>query len=540
MTASNPTALWRTSYLALLLSAVLVSFPLPNAAAQTGKGNEAIPPAPFVQPPTSDQPRMIAFISDLHFGLGRRSTDQWAHKEDFRWPGALKGFLDEISRSGGDHADLVIVGDFLELWQPPDEIKCDEAGNADLGCTVAQMSSIAKAVIDAHKSDIGLLREFAERGENRLYVIPGNHDAALLLSEVWSLLAGPLNEASGHVARMTSGNWMSPDGRVVAEHGHQIGNDVNRFGKWPKITSSQRGKVYLQRPWGERFVQKVFNAEEETYEIIDNISPETVGVKYRIADRGYAQSAADIAKFIVFDLFETSLAQKGATFGSGAGPNDSNRWNLTRARKDIGYKLFLESLRKDDPMRAQIEGQDATSKKLRKELTAIARDKTRLTDAEVLALCDDLAIRKAGEKCAIGSAGAMMESKFIPRSHVIRSHLENYVRDDDRIRIFVYGHTHDYEAGWPLTMTSGKKIIVHNTGAFQRTTDEAGFTSRLKNMGLSPREALRKIKLEDLLPCYSAVLINYTDAGVESKTWRWHQKEGEAGELVEPGDDSCS
>lgn len=483
---------------------------------------------------------MTAFISDLHFGLGKRPNGQWAHKEDFRWPGALKGFLDEISQRGGDHVDLVIVGDFLELWQPPDEIVCDKADNADLGCTVAQMTSIAKTVIDAHKGDIRLLRDFAERGENRLYIIPGNHDAALLLPEVWALLAGPLNEASGHVARMTSGSWISPDGRVAAEHGHQVGNDVNRYDKWPKITKSQKGTIYLQRPWGERFVQRVFNAEEETYEIIDNISPETVGVRYRIANRGYARSAADVAKFIVFDLFETSLAQKGASFGSEAGPNDSNRWKLARARERIGYKLFVEALPKDDPMRAQIEGQDAASKQLRKELSAIARDKTRLTDAEVLALCDNLAIRKAAEKCAIGSAGAMLESKFIPRSHVIRSHLENYVRDDNRIRIFVYGHTHDYEVGWPLTMTSGKKIIVHNTGAFQRTTDETGFTSRLRKQGLSPKEALRKIKLEDLPPCYSAVLVTYSDAGVESKTWRWHQEEGGAGDLVEPGDDRCN
>src|SRR5581483_10885093 len=289
----------------------------------------------------------------------------------------------------------------------------------------------------------------------------------------------------------------------------------------------------------ERFVQKVFNSEEETYEIIDNISPEAVGVKYRIADRGYARSAIDLARFVVFDLFETSLAQKNATFGAEAGPNDSNRWDLKRAREEIGYRLFLEALPKDDPLRVEIEGQDAASEELRAELVAIARDKVRLTDEEVLALCDDLALRKAEQKCAVGTAGAMMESTCVPRSHVVGAHIEHYLHDDKRLRIFVYGHTHDYAVGWPLRTASGARVIIHNTGAFQRTVDEAGFLARVKN--LSPNEALRKIKLEDLPPCYSAVLVTYSPSGVpESKTWRWHQEEAGTGDLVEPGDNRCN
>jgi hypothetical protein len=111
---------------------------------------------------------------------------------------------------------------------------------------------------------------------------------------------------------VTRGFWMSPDGRIVAEHGHQVGNDVNRYDRWPVITRDQRGTTYLERPWGERFVQQMFNSQEEEYEIIDNIAPETVGVKYRIADRGYVRTAADVARFIAFNLFETSLPQKGS------------------------------------------------------------------------------------------------------------------------------------------------------------------------------------------------------------------------------------
>lgn len=512
---------------------LLLALAAGTAAAETQGGAMAAAPA---------GPRMIVLISDLHFGMGKRPDGRWSPKEDFRWPGALKGFLDDMARRGNDRVDLVIVGDFLELWQPPDGIACDTSGGADLGCTVPEMVSIARAVIEAHQDDLALLREFAKRGENRLYVIPGNHDAALLLPQVWNLLAAPLDEPAGRVALVTRGFWTSPDGRIVAEHGHQVGNDVNRYDRWPVITHDQNGRTYLERPWGERFVQRMFNSQEEEYEIIDNIAPETVGVKYRIADRGYTSTAGDVARFIAFNLFETSLAQKETALGaSEVDPNDPNRWDPKRAREQIGYKLFLESLAKDDPLRAEIKGPDATSQALRAELDALAHDNTRLTDAEVRALCDRLEVRKAPQKCAVATAGAFIESKLVPRRHVVGAHVEDHLRADGRLRIFVYGHTHDFEKGWPLKIAGGVQVTVHNTGAFQRTVDEAAFLTRIAQKNLAASDALRKIKLEDLPPCYSAVIVTYSPSGVPaSKTWRWHQEEDGTGVLVEPGENRCN
>jgi hypothetical protein len=248
-----------------------------------------------------------------------------------------------------------------------------------------------------------------------------------------------------------------------------------------------------------------------------------------------------VARFIAFNLFQTSLAQKESALGpSEADPNDPNRWDPARAREQIGYKLFLESLAKDDPLRAEIEGRDAASEALRAELDALARDNSRLTDAEVRALCDRLEVRKAPQKCAVATAGAFMESKLVPRRHVVGAHVERHLRTDGRLRIFVYGHTHDFEKGWPLKVAGGTQAIVHNTGAFQRTVDEAAFLERVAQKNLAPSDALRKIKLEDLPPCYSAVLVTYSSSGVPvSKTWRWHQEESGTGALVEPGDNRC-
>jgi hypothetical protein len=108
------------------------------------------------------------------------------------------------------------------------------------------------------------------------------------------------------------------------------------------------------------------------------------------------------------------------------------------------------------------------------------------------------------------------------------------------LRIFIYAHTHEFEAGWPLKLAGGTEVTIHNTGAFQRTVDEKGFLARVAKDNLTPGEALRKIRLEQLPPCYSAVVVTYSDSGVPvSKTWRWRQVEGGSGVLVEPGDNRC-
>jgi hypothetical protein len=350
---------------------------------------------------------------------------------------------------------------------------------------------------------------------------------------VWKPVAIALDANSGRINRVTAGVWTSPDGQIVAEHGHQIGSDVNRYPDWPHITYESQGKTYLVRPWGELFVQRVFNSQEDQYE--------SVGVKYRIADRGYVKSASDFARFIAFNLFETSNAQKiEALGGSDLDTSENERWNLEIAREEMGYKLFLEVLDSGDPLRAEITGRDTASESLRNELTSIARDKTRLSDDDVRALCDQLALRDSPQKCSVGTAGAIAQDKLVPRRHVMKEHIARHLHVDGRIRIFVYGHTHALEVGWPLTIEQGKEVVVHNTGAFQRTIDEEGFLARARDKHLEPGDALRALKLEDLPPCYSLVLVTYRSGVPESKTWRWHMPEDGRGSMVEPGDARCS
>ncbi len=485
--------------------------------------------------------RYLAVISDHHMGLGRVDGGAWAPTEDFRWPRALKGFLDDLSQRGNHAVDLVIAGDLFELWQPPQHVKCVGL-SADLGCTVDEMVTIADAVVLAHAQELGVLAEFAERGDNRVHLIPGNHDAALLLDRVWHTFARPLRADKGRVLLVRSGIWASADGAVVVEHGHQIGADVNRYETWPKPpVRLEQDKTYVVRPWGERFVQRLFNEQEAQYPIIDNLSPESAGVRFRMADRGAWGSLTDLARFLAFNLFETSAVQKTAFLGAPRNEPPEKKWHLSVARKS-GHRLFAAALPSGDPFRKELMAVDAQAASLRKELDLLASDKKSLTDEEVRGLCD-LAAANSNDGwtlCRPATLGALVRDTLVPLSWQLREHLKSRLTEFTKMRVFVYGHTHAMQEPWRLSLNGSTAVVVANSGAFQRLIDEQGFIALTKARSWSTAEGLSRAKPEDLAPCYGVILVPYGDARPipEAKLW-WMPEEETTGKFVGPRDTLC-
>jgi UDP-2,3-diacylglucosamine pyrophosphatase LpxH len=517
-----------------ILSAAMFAEPIAPLRADDANSSPKVAQVPYQAPATA--PRYTAFISDLHFGVGKDAGGAWDPTEDFRWPRALDGFLNKISEDGGQRVDLVIVGDFLELWQPPAEIKCIGVG-ADLGCTIDEMSSLVRLVVTEHAADIGILRAFAERGENRLHIIVGNHDSTLRYESVWKPLGAALNADSGRINLLTEGIWVSGDGRIVAEHGHQIGQDVNKYATWPTISREVDGKDYIVRPWGELFVQRLFNSQERTYPIIDNLSPETAGARYRAADRGIWGSASDIAKLLTFNLLETSLRQKSVMLGKP--PSGKVSWDTSIGRK-MGAMLFLYSLAPDDPFRLQLQQDDADAAAIRSELTQLANDKMRLPDEEVQQLCDMIAVNEKDHVCWDMQLGSLAEHFLSSKSKVMARHLAARQVAFKLMRVFIYGHTHQFEEPWPVDLEgTSVTISVANTGAFQRLIDEPGFLKRLN--GRTPEEALRTMSLDELPPCYTAVIVTPTASGQipVPKIQAWYMPEDGSGALTAPDDPRC-
>ncbi len=488
--------------------------------------------------------RFLAVISDNHLGLGRNPGGAWSPTEDFRWPKALKGFLASLSQRGNHAVDLVVAGDLFELWQPPEHIECAGA-SADLGCTVEEMVMISDIVARAHAPELALLAEFAERGENRVHLIPGNHDAALLLEPVWQKFAAPLRAANERVLLVRSGTWTSADGYVVVEHGHQIGADVNKYVGWPdrnQLVRSEGGKTYVIRPWGERFVQLVFNDQEAQYQIIDNLSPESAGVRYRMADRGLWRSLSDLARFIAFNVFETSAAQKTGLLGPpSADEPEEKRWDIPTARA-AGHQLIAKALPPDDPFRTELLAEDERAVALQNEFDRLVADDKELSDGELRGLCDLAAATSEGAwaLCRPAVLGALAEATVVPLRWKLREHLMQRIDEFKRMRVFIYGHTHAMQAPWRLEVDSLSAVVVANSGAFQRLIDDEGFMGRVNAKKWSAAEGLRRLKPEDLPPCYGVILVPYEDArpAPNAQMW-WMPEDGKEGEFVAPRDQRC-
>jgi len=487
------------------------------------KSLPALPPSEIAA--TSAQPRQLIVISDLHFGVGKRIEKDWYPYEDFRWPNALKGFLTEIGRAANQEVDLVIAGDLLELWQPPQHIKCD--GEAGAKCSVKTMAAMTHHIVGAHSVELNALADFAVRGNNKLYIVPGNHDAALLVPEVWSIVAKALRAEKGRVNLVSSGIYSSQDGSVVVEHGHQIGVDVNAFSHWPQLIKQHGGKDYIESPWGERFVQTLFNEKEKSYPIIDNLSPEPAGARLLMEDLGFWGSAVDMARFVKFNLFDTTPAQKLQSLGAPGAPLICTR----EQAKGLGYRFFTEALPVDDALRKAVEANNPQAKQVQDELTALSEN---LSDDELADICS---------KRADNTLGATAQHLFVRPENVMRKHLEQRIADFPDMKVFVYAHTHLLEEPWKVGLSLTSNVTVLNTGAFQRLIDLAGYDARVKKMKLAKRsDGLSKINLGSLAPCYSFVRVAAPapDGTRQSAALVWKMDESQAsGAEIAAGDISC-
>ena len=233
---------------------------MPGAAVTPGavvtRGGAVIPGG--VQAPASPAapdagpPRLVAVIADLHLGPGRDEGGEWRAAEDFRWAGELALFLDALDAEGGGATDLVLNGDTFDLTRSGDA-GCAHDDPA-LGCTEPEALARLDRVLAAHRDVVDALAAFAASGANRVVLVPGEHDAALLFPAVGRRVEEALGGPEGRVEVAADGYWQSDDGQVHVEHGHQIGWRVDGFETWPEPFVERDGRRHLARPERARAV----------------------------------------------------------------------------------------------------------------------------------------------------------------------------------------------------------------------------------------------------------------------------------------------
>jgi UDP-2,3-diacylglucosamine pyrophosphatase LpxH len=504
------------------------------------------------QPPAG---RTTVVVSDLHMGIGRAADGAWHPFEDFRWPDALAAFLEAIDRQGGGTVDLVLNGDTFELLQSKDAA-CG-GDDPEAGCSEPEALARLDRVLAAHDVELKALGRFAAAGTNRVVLVPGDHDAALLWPSAARRAVAAAGAPAGRVEVAAAGYWVSSDGRLYAEHGHQIEHGAHRFARWPAPFVERDGVARLTRPWGERVAQSIFNRLEERYPATDNFAVVGAGAKYALSADGVTSLGAAAAHTLRYSLFAIAWQQFRMELDDGE--VQPPVWDLARARAQ-GADLLVSALPKDDPLAPL-----AADALARGALASALED---LSDEELETLCDyRAAVRRARRRFE------PVVSQFVPRGPIVSEcprtpetrspRFEYFWRARDRLflrdveavaarlpggqrpEVIVHGHTHlPDRAQSSANMISGGLLtipmegfspvrgaltpVVINGGAWQRTITPVQFERRKADAGLSSAELLRSLQPEDLAACYSFVLVP-PSAGTPEPAVRYFRRTGDGG-----------
>ena len=495
--------------------------------------------------------RTTVIISDLHLGNGKDPGGHWNPLEDFRWRDDFAPFLRMVDQTGKGATDLILNGDTFELLQSAsakasaDSAKPSqgESATADcrhaeprLGCTEAEALARLERVLAAHALEISDLGTFARAGSNHLVLVPGDHDAALVFPSLTKRVVAALN-APGRVDVASRGYWLSSDGSVYVEHGHQIKPDSYRFASWPQPFIRQGGRTYLERTWGEQLVQGLYDQYEARYPILDNVAEDGIGLKYAVtADSAVLPSAAtgSLLKFLL-----SKMTWQQFRLDIDGGDVEPPEWDVPAVRRS-GAAFFVESLLPDDRFRARA---DAALKDNR-----LGLDVGVLTDPEIVAICDyRAAMRRARRRLErtltqvphVGAAiaecprtpetrGSRFEyfwrsrdARIVGRLEEVRAALTRDRRSSD-VKVFVSGHTHLGDGGF-VPVRGAASPIVLNTGAWQRTISPFQVEQTMTDRNWSEAELLRQLQPEQLPACYGVVWIDSYPSRPRPRFRYWRQ-----------------
>ena len=503
----------------------------------------------------SGAPRLIAVLADLHMGVGRDAAGAWHAREDFRWADEFQSFLAALDAEGAGATDLVLNGDTFEL-AASDCVYDDPA----LGCTEPEALAELERVLAAHPRAVDALAAFARSGSNRVILVPGDHDAALLFPAVRARVAEALGASRVHVP--PAGAWVSSDGQVYVEHGHQVGWGADRFATWPEPFVERAGRRHLERPWGARTAGALIREHEQRYPVVDNFADVGAGLTHALAAAGTADLGAPAADLLRYVLFRMPWQQFRVDLD--IGDVQPPAWDLASVREE-GPSFLVDSLPDDDRFKPLAQQALEAGR-----LAALMND---LTGDELTALCDYRAAQRRARRrferyltqldpqgppvaeCPRlpDSRGGQFDYFWRTRDLIFGRRLETVqtgrAASEHPIAVFVHSHTHlvDWRQRVLLSTSQGRPVIadgfspvrdalapvVVNGGAWQRTITPVEFL-RLQAAGdLSSAELLGALRPEHLAPCYSFVQIDPYDVTPAAPAVRyWRQAEGGPWELA--------
>jgi len=269
------------------------------------------------------KPRVIV-ISDLHISAGPLDDC------DQELESCLVGFFGELFQDNGS-AELVINGDFLDFVQAPPWSGPELESESPQGIPLCfkEEHSLAKleAIFGAHATVFESLREFLNANpQNKLVILPGNHDADFFWASVRSrfveLVCGKNAALPDRLRLHLEPVYRPPNfARVWIEHGHQY-DETNSFfvsGNpcWsqenPPIFEDQEGQMRLYECVGTRLLIQFVNQLEVHYPFVDNIKPFSRFLRVFATSalvRGYGPLRASVTVWNMFGFLASRLRRR--------------------------------------------------------------------------------------------------------------------------------------------------------------------------------------------------------------------------------------
>ncbi len=265
---------------------------------------------------------MKIFISDLHLGDGSRTDDFHRDKE----------FLEFLAFVESESEELIILGDFLELWQ------------ADLDRVLFQHSEIINKLISL-------------KNKVRITYVIGNHDYIPFVKFIDSRLGICLE-------------YRDPENAIIAEHSHRY-DIFNRYKnplesiKWPpgkQFTLLVAGLERLIHPDVDKWTKKAMvNLDQFLQEVIsirNKVAPSTKEYLRRGGHFGEFEQAVKNhikrgAKIVVFGHThkpQLQIIEKGIYANPGTWVNNANPTYIAHYKdrlelKDALTKKVIKQLR---------------------------------------------------------------------------------------------------------------------------------------------------------------------------------------------------
>ena len=366
-----------------------------------------------------------------------------------------------------------------------------------LGCSETEALARVERVLAAHRQEITTLATFGRAGSNRVVVVPGDHDAALLLPAVARRVEEALGGSVSRVEVAIQGYWASADGQLYAEHGHQLRQRATRLSAWPRPFVDRDGQTFLERSWGEQTVAAFFDERETSYPIIDNLANEA-GLVYGLAADGISDAGDRAPLLLRYVLFRMPWSQFRVDLD--AGDVRPPAWDLSAVRA-VGPAFLTESL-PDDHLFKPLATTALDGGQLADMMAA-------MTDEELTAVCDYRAATRRsrrrferiltqfdpqgppGAECPRlpGTRGGAFDYFWRTRDRIFARQLEEaqarLSSTARSIAVFVHGHTHlvDWKQRVLELTSQGRTVIVDgfspvrnalrpvvvNGGAWQRT-----------------------------------------------------------------------